>query len=123
MNPSCVGQSDCFDPGPYSTGQATERDTAPETANLPSTSGDGRLSGLLPRSPELPRLGNRLVVASNRVIDPNRPAAGGLAVALGDMMREPKAYGSAGPVQQPTDRIGPDLKPNLSGGLRWLESI
>ncbi|SIT48038.1 Alpha,alpha-trehalose-phosphate synthase (UDP-forming) [Paraburkholderia ribeironis] len=39
-------------------------------------------------TPELPHLDHRLVVASNRVIDPGRPAAGGLAVALGDMMRE-----------------------------------
>ncbi|MHA6841653.1 alpha,alpha-trehalose-phosphate synthase (UDP-forming) [Ralstonia pseudosolanacearum] len=30
----------------------------------------------------------RLVVVSNRLIDPQRPAAGGLAVALGDMMRD-----------------------------------
>lgn len=29
----------------------------------------------------------RLVVVSNRLIDPKKPAAGGLAVALGDMMR------------------------------------
>ncbi|WP_247538032.1 alpha,alpha-trehalose-phosphate synthase (UDP-forming) [Ralstonia pseudosolanacearum] len=30
----------------------------------------------------------RLVVVSNRLIDPQRPAAGGLAVALGDLMRD-----------------------------------
>ncbi|WP_197328948.1 trehalose-6-phosphate synthase [Ralstonia syzygii] len=30
----------------------------------------------------------RLVVVSNRLIDPQRPAAGGLAVALGDMMHD-----------------------------------
>jgi trehalose 6-phosphate synthase len=50
----------------------------------------------------------RLVVASNRVIDPGKPAAGGLAIALGDMMKRTDGlwFGWSGDVH-----AGPDAGP------------
>ncbi len=50
----------------------------------------------------------RLVVASNRVIDPGKPAAGGLAIALGDMMKRTDGlwFGWSGDIHD-----GPDAGP------------
>ena len=40
---------------------------------------------------------SRLVVISNRVADPRRAAAGGLAVAMGDALRQTGGYPAAQP--------------------------
>lgn len=46
---------------------------------------------------DMPDTGGRMVVVSNRVINPDKPAAGGLAIALGDVMRKTAAlwFGSS----------------------------
>jgi trehalose 6-phosphate synthase len=75
----CLGLAASF----FQPDQATRRDGTPHPAHAgPSRDRLPEVPGLAPRDRR-----ERVVVVSNRQADPDQPAAGGLAVALGDSMK------------------------------------
>lgn len=64
-------------------------------------------------SEETAKLPERLVVVSNRMIDPKKPAAGGLAVALGETMKEANGlwFGWSGNKKEAPIREGVHMQP------------